>query len=78
MVKKIAALMISAAFVLCIGIGVAYYNTTTFGFDEDAKVISRDDEKISILDYEIYYNDINKIIGKASEYIPDTHNIVFL
>lgn len=70
---KIIALVLSFSIIFCGGIGVAYYNTRTFGFDEDAKLISKDNEKITVLDFDIYYNDIDNFIEKAKETMPDFH-----
>ncbi len=71
---KIISIFLCFTLVFGIGIGVAYYNTRTYGFDEDAKVISYDKEKFSILDYDIYYEDINDIIDKAKQYVPKEHH----
>jgi hypothetical protein len=71
---KIVALAICFSIVLCVGVGVAYYNTRTYGFDENAKVINKDDDKISIMDFDIYYEDIKHIIDKADDIVPEEHN----
>lgn len=68
---KITALFLCFSLVFVAGIGIAYYNTRAYGFDEDAKIIAKDDEKISIFDFNIYYDDINNTIEKAKEIIPD-------
>lgn len=69
--KKIIAIMCCAVIVLGGGLSVAYYNTKSFGFDENAKVLSYDDEKISLLDFNIYYNDISSLIEKVGRIVPD-------
>lgn len=71
MKKKIAAIMCSAILVLCAGIGTAYYNTKSFGFDENTKVLSYDKEKFSIMDFDIYYEDISNIMERIMEIIPE-------
>jgi cbb3-type cytochrome oxidase subunit 3 len=71
---KIIAIALCFSIVFCCGISIAYYNTKTFGFDEDAKLISKDDDKISIMDYDIYYSDLERIMDKANEIIPDEYN----
>lgn len=73
---KITALLLSAGILLCTGISVAYYNTRTFGFDEDAKIVSYDDEKITILDFDIYFSELNEFVEKAKTLTPDTHYTV--
>lgn len=75
---KIISIFLCFTLVFGIGISVAYYNTRTYGFDEDAKVLSYDEEKFSILDYDIYYEDINDIIDKAKKYVPKEHHTMNL
>lgn len=74
---KIISIFLCFAVFFSVGIGVAYYNTRTYGFDEDAKVVSYDEEKFSIMDYSIYYKDINNIISKAKKYVPNEHNTMY-
>lgn len=75
---KISALFLCFSIIFVIGIGVAYYNTRAYGFDENTKIITKDDEKISIFDYEIYYEDIDNAVEKAKEIIPKEHYAVRL
>lgn len=76
MKKKIAAIICCAAVVLCGGLSVAYYNTKSFGFDENTKIASTDDDKITIFDFNIYYNDIDNTLKKVQKYMPDNHRTV--
>lgn len=76
MKKKIAAIICSAVIVFCTGISVAYYNTKTFGFDENTKIATADDDKITIFDFNIYYNNIDNTLKKVQKYIPDNHTAV--
>ncbi|MCH5316172.1 MAG: hypothetical protein J1E81_09675 [Eubacterium sp.] len=73
MKAKITAIMLSAMIVLLAGTSVAYYNTKTFAFDEDAVVFSRDDEKISFMDYDIYYDSLDNLIKKVKIVMPAEH-----
>lgn len=73
---KIFVLLLCATIALGAGVSVAYYNTRTFGFDKDAKVVEKFDDKIKILDFDIYYDDANKILEKAMKYVPKTHSVV--
>lgn len=74
---KITAIMLLACIVFTIGTCVAYYNTKSFGFDDDVRLIYGDDEKISIMDFDIYYEDVNEFIENVKEFIPDkSHRIV--
>lgn len=68
---KIFLIALCSVVLLTVGITVAYYNTKSFGFDEDVKIIHRDDEKISIMDYVIYYDDIDKVYSKLKTVVPD-------
>ncbi len=76
MKKKIAAIICCAAIALCGGLSVAYYNTKSFGFDENTKIASTDDDKITIFDFNIYYNDIDNALKKVQKYMPDNHRTV--
>lgn len=76
MKRKVFAIFLTAFTVLTIGISAAYYNTKTFGFDENAKIFSRDKEKISFLDYEIYYKDIDDFVVRAREYLPEKPTVI--
>lgn len=76
MKKKIAAIICCAAIVLCAGLSVAYYNTKSFGFDENTKIASADDDKITIFDFDIYYNDVDDALKKVQKYIPNNHRTV--
>lgn len=73
---KIVSVFLCFALVFCSGICVAYYNTRTYGFDEDAKVFSYDDKKFSMFDYNIYYDDVNDTIEKVKKFIPDKQYIL--
>lgn len=76
--KKITVIMCCAAIALCAGISVAYYNTKSFGFDDSATVISYDSEKISFMDFDIYYEDISDFIDSVGRIIPDKSRIAAL
>lgn len=81
---KIFAIVLCSVVVLSVGTCVAYYNTKSLGFDEDVKIFSRDDEKISIMDYNIYYDDIDSLYNKIKSVIPEKpqtltqHNVVVI
>lgn len=69
--KKAVLIFVCAAVVLVAGTAVAYYNTETFGFDENAEIASRDGEKITFLDYEIYYEDVDRFFKNVREHMPE-------
>ncbi len=68
---KIFAIMLSACVVLVGGISVAYYNTKSLGFDDEVYIVSRDNEKISVLDYDFYYKDLSDAYNKLKSIIPE-------
>lgn len=76
MKKKVVAIFCCAAIVFGAGLSVAYYNTKSFGFDENTKIASADDDKITIFDFNIYYNDIDNALKKIQQYMPDNHRTV--
>jgi hypothetical protein len=55
---------------LGIGVSVAYYNTKSLGFDENTKLFDYDDEKVTFMDFDIYYEDVSNVIYNVSKYIP--------
>ena len=62
------------AIILGIGVSVAYYNTKTFAFDEDAVLVSRDEQGFTVMDYrfdyEIMKKDANNFFDSANPYLP--------
>lgn len=78
MTKKIIALLCCSTLILLSGLSIAYYNTKSFGFDENAKIFSYDEEKFSVMDFEIYYDDISFFIDEVGKIIPDRSHTVLL
>ena len=72
---KITAIMLSSAIALAGGISIAYYNTKSLGFDDNVKIFSSDNEKISFLDFEFYYEDIDDFLKNAKEYLPQNRPV---
>lgn len=68
--KKPRRILTLAALVLLIGISVAYYNTSSFGYD-DANIISINNEELRILDLNINYKEIEEKFEKIKNNIPD-------
>jgi uncharacterized membrane protein len=68
--KKPRRILTLAAFALIIGISVAYYNTSSFGYD-DANIICVTDEEIRILDLTINYKEIERNFEKVKEKMPN-------
>lgn len=71
--KKHPVFFILLATVLAVtaGASLAYYNTKSFGFDEDAVIFLQEEDGITVFDFKIYYDDVNHIYNEAKKYIPD-------
>ncbi len=63
------------AVILSIGVSVAYYNTKTFAFDEDAVLFSRDKQGFTVMDFRFDYENMKKDIkifyDKTNPYLPN-------
>lgn len=59
-----------AVVILGFGVSAAYYNTKSFAFDEETVLFSRDNEGITVLDYKIYYKDIETVYEDTKGYMP--------
>lgn len=68
--KKPRRILALASLVLLTGISVAYYNTSSFGYD-DANIISINNEEIRVLDLNINYKEIEEEFEKIKKNIPD-------
>lgn len=62
--------LLLAAVILTAGVFAAYYNTKSFAFDENTVIFSRDSEGITVMDYKIYYKDIEKVYSRIKLYVP--------
>lgn len=62
--------MLSAFAIVFTGSSVAYYNTKSFGFDEDAVFYERNEDGIVFLDKEIKFKDIDMVLDEAGKYMP--------
>ena len=62
--KKHPVASIILVFVLIVSIGssIAYYNTKSFGFDEDAVIFQQEEDGFTFFDYKIYYNDVEYVV----------------
>lgn len=68
---KIFLVVLASFVILFAGSSIAYYNTKSFGFDEDAVFFQQNDDGIVFLDWEIKYKDIDNALTAAGEYMPD-------
>ena len=56
--------------ILSVGASVAYYNTKSFGFDEDAVIFKQENDGFTVFDYKIYYDDIKSYYNETKKYVP--------
>ena len=47
----IASMLIIAILIVATGTSVAYYNTKSFGFDEDAVIFQEEEDGFTLFDY---------------------------
>ena len=62
--------LLLGAVIVTSGVSVAYYNTRSLAVDENTVLFSRDNEGISVLDFKIYYNDVEKLYEETQPYLP--------
>lgn len=62
--------LLLGAVIVASGISVAYYNTRSLAVDENTVLFSRDNEGISVLDFKIYYNDVEELYNETQPYLP--------
>lgn len=70
--KSIIKVLLVASVCLCVGCSVAYYNTSSLGYD-NANLVSYDSEQLRIFDISIKYNKIFKELEKSKKYIPTNY-----
>ena len=62
--------LLLAAVILTAGVFSAYYNTKSFAFDENTVLFSRDNQGITVLDYKIYYDDMETAYSQVERAMP--------
>lgn len=67
---KIFLVVLASFAILFAGSSLAYYNTKSFGFDEDAVFFQQNEDGIVFLDREIKYKDIDNVLTEAGKYLP--------
>lgn len=67
----VAAILLIAVIIVAVGASVAYYNTKSFGFDEDAVIFLQEDDGFTLFDYKVYYSDVEDFYESTKEYMPD-------
>lgn len=67
----VASVIIVSILIVAFGSSVAYYNTKSFGFDEDAVIFKQEDDGFTLFDYKINYDDIDYIYNETKKYVPN-------
>lgn len=75
---KVVLILMLNFVVLTVGISTAYYNTKSFGFDENTRLITADDEKIVFMDFEIKYNSIKYLFDEMERVASNKPYAVFI
>lgn len=64
-------IVLIAILTVAVGASIAYYNTKSFGFDEDAVILLQEEDGFTLFDYKVYYSDIEAFYNTTKEYMPD-------
>lgn len=70
--KTVVKILGSSIAVLLIGLSVAYYNTSSLGYD-NANIFSYDENGIYIMDISINYKEIQEKIENIENYLPEKY-----
>ncbi len=66
----VAIMVFVSLLIVSVGASVAYYNTKSFGFDEDAVIFKQENDGFTVFDYKIYYDDIKSYYNETKKYVP--------
>lgn len=67
--KKEGAIIFLAVLILGVGVSIAYYNTSSFGYDNE-NIVSFNNESVKIFDYNIEYKEIKEKLEEIDNAIP--------
>lgn len=67
--KKITAILLIGITVFCVGSVIAYYNTSSFGYD-NANLVTFRENAVKVLDFEISYQSIQEAIKAVEDVLP--------
>lgn len=70
--KKTIWILTLATVVLFAGVAVAYYNTSSIGYD-NANIVSFNKEQIKVFDYNIEYEKVKDKIEKFEKSLPQEY-----
>ncbi len=68
--KRISLILLTALLAVGIGTSVAYYNTSSLGYD-DFNILTVTDEDIKILYIDIKYENVKKALDLFEKCLPD-------
>lgn len=69
--KSIIKVLTIAGVCLSIGLFVAYYNTSSLGYD-NANIISYNETEVQIFDTTINYKDFFQKLNKVKDFVPNS------
>ena len=67
----VASVLLIAILIVAVGASVAYYNTKSFGFDEDAVIFQQEEDGFTLFDFKVYYNDTEEFYNESKRYMPE-------
>lgn len=67
----VALIIMAAILTVSVGSSIAYYNTKSFGFDEDTVLFKQETDGFTFFDYKIYYDDVENVYNETKKYVPD-------
>ncbi len=68
--KRIILILFTSVLCISAGTAVAYYNTSSFGYD-NANIITVTDDSLRIFDLYIEYEDLERAYDYVNEHTPD-------
>lgn len=66
----VVSIVVIAILIVAAGASIAYYNTKSFGFDEDAVIFLQEEDGFTLFDYKVYYKDVEEFYEETKEYMP--------
>ena len=67
----VVSVLLIAILIVAAGASVAYYNTKSFGFDEDAVLFQQEEDGFTLFDYKVYYKDVEEFYNETKRYMPE-------
>lgn len=73
--KKVIGILCLSLVVFSAGIVIAYYHTSSLGYD-NANLISFRTDSVQIMDFDIYYEDVKEIWTSLQEAAPKNYTTI--